>query len=1120
MDVLKKILSPLASLKLTVALLAMTMIVIFTGTAAQKELGIWDVQHRIFHTWIAFIDLKYFFPLSAWGWENVRGRFPAPGGYTLIVALLANLLAAHTVRFKLNLKRSGIFLIHIGLIMLLVGELVTSTMAKEAQMPLVEGQSANWVHDIRAVELAIVDTTSPGEDRHVVIPESKLKAGGTIENPALPFAIRVDRFHPNTEIFGPQQAESKEYALATAGAGVGIGAKAKPVVSGTEGQNIDIASAFVTPLVNGNPAGTFLVSAPVWRGALLSKLNDPQTVEANGRTYQMQLRFVRHYKPYTVQLVDFTHDKYIGTSMAKNFASRVRLIDPANNVDREVVVRMNEPLRYRGDTLFQASFDPENDRATTLQVVRNPGWVVPYVACVVGAVGMLIHFGIVLFNFLRRQGAQGNLSFRNVTGRNVSAPPPLLPASPGSGGKAGRRAAGATASMASYTLQPKSFWLNPTVIVPIAVALLGVVYMAMHAFPASYNKKGGPDLDALARVPVNFDGRTLPLDTLARNSLKIVSGKESFKDRDGQRVYAIQWLADVLAGNERSREYRVFRIVHPEVRGVLGLATSDIETANQKLPPERRRDVNEKMYSWNDIFNGGGGAKLQTHVDKARQTDVKSRDAFQTQVIELYKHLTLYLRLASAPEAAELYDLLQHPGEAQALDAQVRQLASSGVSPRDLAPEQREALQKYERMTRQVNRIDKHLSDPEGAADDLYFAAPGGGWDNWHGLGLSVKDFRDAGKMSPAATAWMGLINDLRLARPSDFNANVKAYLGMLQARVPADVSMAGTEVFFNRFDAFWTAIWFYVAALIFACLSWAVWGKGFGRTAWMVVLLALGVHTFGLLLRMYISGRPPVTNLYSSALFIGWGGVVLCLILEFIFRNRTALAMAALLGFAPLLVANGIAFSDAVTKNQADTMAQLQAVLDTNFWLATHVVIITLGYAAVFLAGTLATAYVLAGVFFSGFHAALRKDIARMVYGILCFAMIFSFVGTILGGIWADQSWGRFWGWDPKENGAILIVVWVALVLHARWGGVVRERGVMNLAIFGNVVTVWSWFGTNMMGVGLHAYGFMDSEVWKLGAYVAFNVAVIGTGMLPLKLWKSVSDEGNRLSPLLVKGA
>ena len=105
-----------------------------------------------------------------------------------------------------------------------------------------------------------------------------------------------------------------------------------------------------------------------------------------------------------------------------------------------------------------------------------------------------------------------------------------------------------------------------------------------------------------------------------------------------------------------------------------------------------------------------------------------------------------------------------------------------------------------------------------------------------------------------------------------------------------------------------------------------------------------------------------------------------------------------------------------------------------------------------------------------------IGKALAKMVYGIVCFATLFSFVGTVLGGIWADQSWGRFWGWDPKENGALLIVLWNAIILHARWGGLMRERGIMNLAVFGNIVTSFSWFGVNMLGIGLHSYGFMDA--------------------------------------------
>jgi ABC-type transport system involved in cytochrome c biogenesis permease subunit len=222
------------------------------------------------------------------------------------------------------------------------------------------------------------------------------------------------------------------------------------------------------------------------------------------------------------------------------------------------------------------------------------------------------------------------------------------------------------------------------------------------------------------------------------------------------------------------------------------------------------------------------------------------------------------------------------------------------------------------------------------------------------------------------------------------------------------------------------------------------------------------------------------------------------------------------------------------------DTMEMMRAVLDTNFWLATHVVVITLGYASTFLAGVLAIAYVIFGlttrllrvrlaksgvaatgmvesnvhgtrassrhraVTGAGGGTELGKALAKMVYAIICFATLFSFVGTVLGGIWADQSWGRFWGWDPKENGALIIVLWNALILHARWGGMIKDRGLMTMAIAGNIVTSWSWFGVNMLGIGLHSYGFMDSAFKWLMLFVVSQLALIALGMLPLRLWTS----------------
>jgi ABC-type transport system involved in cytochrome c biogenesis permease subunit len=304
----------------------------------------------------------------------------------------------------------------------------------------------------------------------------------------------------------------------------------------------------------------------------------------------------------------------------------------------------------------------------------------------------------------------------------------------------------------------------------------------------------------------------------------------------------------------------------------------------------------------------------------------------------------------------------------------------------------------------------------------------------------------------------------------------------------------------FNNVAPFYQSMVLYVLAFLLVCGSWLGWSRTLNRSAFLVLLLALAVHTFGLVTRMILQGRPPVTNLYSSAIFIGWGTVILGLVLERIYRDGIGMACASIIGFITLIIAHHLAAS-------GDTLEMLQAVLDTNIWLATHVVVVTLGYSAMFFAGMLAMFYVVRGVFTRSMTKDSAASLTRMVYGVVCFATLFSFVGTVLGGIWADQSWGRFWGWDPKENGALLIVLWCALVLHARWGGFVRQRGLMVMVLFGNVITSFSWFGVNMLGVGLHSYGFMQKAFPWLVGFVVSQLALMLIASMPLNRWRSFAQ-------------
>ncbi|MGB0759674.1 MAG: cytochrome c biogenesis protein, partial [Rubripirellula sp.] len=282
-------------------------------------------------------------------------------------------------------------------------------------------------------------------------------------------------------------------------------------------------------------------------------------------------------------------------------------------------------------------------------------------------------------------------------------------------------------------------------------------------------------------------------------------------------------------------------------------------------------------------------------------------------------------------------------------------------------------------------------------------------------------------------------------------------------------------------------AMFLYLVTLVLSLVYFAANFPRLRQAVWGMVIVALVVHTLAISCRILITGRAPVINIYSSAVFIGWAAVLFGVVVERIFRYGVGNLLASAAGALTLLVAYGL--------NTGDTMPVLQAVLDTQFWLATHVITVSLGYVATLVAGTLGAGYLIAG--WVGVDVKKLRDVYRCIYGATCFGILFSFVGTVLGGLWADDSWGRFWGWDPKENGALLIVIWNALMLHARWDGMVGGRGFAALAIGGNIVTAWSWFGTNELGIGMHSYGFTSGVLMWLTIYILLQLAFIGVDLI-----------------------
>jgi hypothetical protein len=398
-----KIITGLASLRLTVWLFALAVILVFFGTLAMMDEGLHTVLTKYFRSktfvWIPF-QLFVRFCQVFFGVDQklvIGGSFPFPGGWLIGSLLLINILAAHAVRFRISWKRSGVLILHSGLILLFIGEFVAGEFAQEGRMDIWEGASSNFTWDHSKSELAITDASNPAYDTMTVIPSSMLTVGQTIRNDQLPFDVETVQYMPNaSRPLSLKALDENAVNSADKGDGREMAVRPIPPVNGT-GSEIDTPAAYVKLKKKNSEdsLGTYLVT--------VNLPDSKQSVRVDGKDYLLSMRFARIYRPYSLHLIKFSFDRHPGTGVPKNYSSRVQLVDPESKEDREVLIRMNEPLRYRGETFFQADFDHTTEKATVLQVVRNPGWTLPYISCFLVALGMIVHFGMHLVAFLQRR---------------------------------------------------------------------------------------------------------------------------------------------------------------------------------------------------------------------------------------------------------------------------------------------------------------------------------------------------------------------------------------------------------------------------------------------------------------------------------------------------------------------------------------------------------------------------------------------------------------------------------------------------------------------------------------------------------------------------------------------
>jgi len=591
-------------------------------------------------------------------------------------------------------------------------------------------------------------------------------------------------------------------------------------------------------------------------------------------------------------------------------------------------------------------------------------------------------------------------------------------------------------------------------------------------------------VELFGTLPVQDGGRIKPMDTLAGFKLLKMNGKRSLQTPSGEKLGHTAWLLDVLFFPEQARTYECFLVQNSQVLTAIG------------LEPKHRRD----RYSYDEL--APGFTVLFREASEIEHNEPLKPGTVERQILDLANNVHEFEELLStlnfarlrfptngSPALVEIYGPERRMGAARAIAGFEQSRSARDKFAEPLPGEQ--PSQDYAAL--QVLR------------DQILQVMPGG-------LTCIPPETEDV----EAAPEWSAPCSAVEYAflSPRTLNALLalegmeqskgdrelfRAELKLLHTGVVASAKARGEygkiplEVTFYRGNFFTNALALFLLGFLLVAVSWLVRpSRGLQIAIWTSTGAATVLVVVGITLRCIIRSRPPVSTLYETILFISAGCVLVAMAIELMNRQRIALALSTVLGAGGMFLSYKYEFKEAITAG--DTMPSLVAVLDTNFWLATHVTIITMGYAAGLLASAIAHVWLVGKIFGlrKGDHA-FYKSIARMVYGVLCFGLLLSVVGTILGGVWANYSWGRFWGWDPKENGALLICIWELMILHARMAGFIRERGLAVMAIVGGLVVAFSWWGVNLLGIGLHSYGFTSGVFfWLAAAFVAEGLVLL----------------------------
>jgi len=593
---------------------------------------------------------------------------------------------------------------------------------------------------------------------------------------------------------------------------------------------------------------------------------------------------------------------------------------------------------------------------------------------------------------------------------------------------------------------------------------------------------GLQEFDDLGRLTIQDQGRIKPLDTYARNLLLSVYHKTDLKS-DGKKIPAIRWLAYLMTNPLASYERKDIKVHNTQVIDALSI--------------EHRDDF---LYSFWELREGF--QPIMPDLGKWYEKPKEERSLVENQLVELFMKIMNYYQISRSftgffkdisienPTLAAEFDLtpnqkvsylhfVERNQKLRSLVAPLQNLGEGQMSDsdRNLMALLQQLSSKFQ--DQQSNQLKIIPTDP--STDIEVWSAP---WTLMGQLPREVTDFEMARLRELQA-----IVDNMIDGNLAEFESSLAPYVQNVGHRDKIDY-----EVTYSKTNPFYYSNMFYIISFILLLFSWIVLPKWLYRISTLTILLGAALHAWGLCSRMYIMSRPPVSTLYESTIFVGFIAVFLCLCLEYFRRNGIGIFSATVLG----IILHFIGFSYA---SEGDTMGMLVAVLNSNFWLGTHVVTITMGYGCSLVAGIVGHLY-LAQAIFAPTKKDRLKEINNNMVGLTLVALLFTTIGTILGGIWADQSWGRFWGWDPKENGAMLICLWQMVLLHGRIGGILKPAAFAFGLIINNIVVALAWFGVNLLSVGLHNYGFTESIAFNLLIFCSAELflGAVGFGLAKFK--------------------